>query len=108
MHFQGKAMMRICKLSLVLPALVAIPFVAQAQSDAYGSWVSKTAPFGVDTAMVLTDGSIMAQAYGKPTWWRLVPDQSGDYANGTWVVVSDMPPINHTYPYAPYDYCSAV
>ena len=95
-------------LLVLLPALAASPYLAEAQSDAYGSWVSKTSPFGVDTALVLTDGSIVAQAYGKPTWWRLVPDSHGDYSNGTWTALPDMPAINHTYPYAPYDYCTAV
>ena len=74
------------------------PYFAQAQSDAYGSWISKAAPFGVDGNACAVDGSIVAQAYGRPTWWRLVADIHGDYSNGTWTALPDMPAINHTYP----------
>src|SRR3954453_7581320 len=48
-------------------------------------------PVGVSLAMLLTDGSVMAQASptGQPgataaDFYRLRPDANGDYAGGTW------------------------
>ena len=36
-------------------------------------------------------------------WWRLIPDQYGNYANGAWKAIASMPPG-----YAPFAYGSAV
>ena len=49
------------------------------------------------TAFLLTDGSIMMQerasAFGQPVsarrWWKLTPDGSGSYANGSWSRLAD-------------------
>ncbi|MGH9408063.1 MAG: hypothetical protein ACRD1V_01260 [Vicinamibacterales bacterium] len=60
-------------------------------------------PFYPDTALLLTDGRVLAQDYGTPNWWTLTPDSYGNYFNGTWKQVAAMPNG-----YAPYDYCSAV
>lgn len=60
-------------------------------------------PFYPDTALLLTDGRVLAQDYGTPNWWTLTPDQYGNYFNGTWTQMASMPNA-----YAPYDYCSAV
>lgn len=83
---------------------------AYAQSDSYGSWepMVNPVPLNADTPLLLTDGSIAVQDYGTANWWRLVPDQYGSYKNGTWVSMGSMPTISQAYPYAPYDYCSAV
>ena len=53
----------------------------------------------------LTDGSILISDTNSTTnghWWRIVPDQLGSYANGTWVAVADSPG------YAPLYFGSAV
>jgi hypothetical protein len=79
--------------------------------DAYGTWAPMVnpVPLHVDTPLILTDGSIAVQDYGTPNWWRLVPDQFGSYANGSWVSMGSMPQMaGQAFPYAPYDYCSAV
>ncbi len=72
---------------------------------ATGPWqpLSNPIPFFPDTALLLTDGTVMAQDYGTPNWWRLTPDAFGSYLNGTWTQLASMPNG-----YAPYDYCSAV
>ena len=60
-------------------------------------------PFYPDTALLLTNGTVMIQNYGTPDWWLLTPDAYGNYSNGTWAQLASMPNA-----YAPYDYCSAV
>ena len=58
-------------------------------------------PFDASTMLLLTDGSVMCQASGGVAWWRLQPDDAGDYANGTWTALA---PMTHTRLY----YASAV
>jgi hypothetical protein len=69
------------------------------------------APFRVQDAMLLMDGSLFVEEYASQTgnWWRLTPDASGSYVNGTWTLDSHMP-LNGTpaIQYAPLYYCSAV
>ena len=68
-------------------------------------------PVGVFLAMLLTDGSVMVQANpsgqaGGPSaadFYRLTPDASGNYANGTWTRLAS-PPAG----YAPYASTEAV
>jgi hypothetical protein len=67
-------------------------------------------PAGVYLALLLTDGSVMAQAYptGAPgasaaDFYRLAPDANGDYAGGTWTRLPQ-PPAG----YAPYAGAQAV
>jgi hypothetical protein len=57
--------------------------------------------------LVLTDGTVMVQklsnGYGTSNWWRLKPDATGSYVNGTWSQVASMPSG-----YAPTYFGSAV
>jgi hypothetical protein len=56
-----------------------------------------------DTALLLTDGTVMMHQYNSPTWWRLTPDNTGSYLNGTWSQLASMASN-----YAPLYYASAV
>jgi hypothetical protein len=78
------------------------PAAAHAQG---GTWTQLTAPVRVQDAMLLMDGSLMVEEYASQTgnWWRLTPDASGSYLNGTWTLDSHMPTG-----YVPLYYCSAV
>jgi hypothetical protein len=60
-----------------------------------GTWNTFTAPSGVkaDTMLLLTDGDVfvhdanrpsLGQTFGGKNWYRLTPNSSGDYRNGTW------------------------
>ncbi len=60
-----------------------------------GSWNTFNAPSGVsaDTMLLLTDGTVLvhdanrpslSNTYGGASWYRLTPDNHGDYRNGTW------------------------
>ncbi|MBV9930115.1 MAG: hypothetical protein JO013_04135 [Alphaproteobacteria bacterium] len=67
-------------------------------------------PVGVYLALLLTDGTVMAQAdptgapgAGAADFYRLTPDANGDYAGGTW---AHMPPPPAGY--APYASAEAV
>jgi hypothetical protein len=51
-----------------------------------GTWTAPANPAGFDVglALLLTDGTVLAQERGTAHWWRLTPDAAGDYANGRW------------------------
>ena len=48
-------------------------------------------------------GSVIVQAYDSSQWYRLTPDLSGSYVNGTWTALPLMPTG-----YGPLNYASAV
>ena len=67
-------------------------------------------PVGVFLALLLTDGSVMVQANPNKApgesagdFYRLTPDNTGNYANGTWTHLAPPPPG-----YAPYASAQAV
>jgi hypothetical protein len=47
-------------------------------------------PATIDTMVLLTDGSVMAHVLASPNWYRLIPDKTGSYANGSWVKTASM------------------
>lgn len=61
------------------------------QSIAQGTWVPVTnqAPDDIDTMLLLSDGTVMATSGGS-AWYRLTPDATGSYANGTWSTLASM------------------
>jgi hypothetical protein len=58
---------------------------------------------GAANPLLLTDGSVIIQDAGCPDWWRLTPDSSGSYVNGTWSQIASLPLT-----YAPLYHSSAV
>jgi hypothetical protein len=65
-------------------------------SMAQGTWIPVTnqAPNSIDTCLLLPDGTVMAASSGQSgvsnLWYRLTPDSSGSYANGTWSQLASM------------------
>jgi hypothetical protein len=59
--------------------------------------------FSAATAHLLTDGTVMVQALESGAWWRLTPDNTGSYINGTWSQLASMPSG-----YGPLYFASAV
>ncbi len=58
-----------------------------------GTWTTLThpAPSNITTMMLLTDGTVLAQGSAStPTWYKLTPDASGSYVNGTWSPLASM------------------
>jgi hypothetical protein len=44
-----------------------------------------------DTSLLLTDGSVMMHDGCTVNWFRLTPDNTGSYQNGTWTKMAAMP-----------------
>ena len=57
-----------------------------------GTWTALTnqPTFNASTMLLLTDGTVMCQAEGAASWWRLTPDSNGSYVHGTWSALADM------------------
>ncbi|HEV3074118.1 MAG TPA: VCBS repeat-containing protein [Thermoanaerobaculia bacterium] len=87
-------------LAIGLGMLLALAALAGAQT-----WTRLTnlPSIGASTSLLLTDGTVMVQAVGSGIWWRLTPDITGSYVNGTWTVLASMPAG-----YGPLYYGSAV
>jgi hypothetical protein len=54
-------------------------------------------------SFLLTDGTVLFQGSSLTDWWKLTPDQTGNYVNGTWTQVASLPSG-----YAPDAFASAV
>jgi hypothetical protein len=87
-------------LALGLLVVVTLLGVAGAQT-----WTPLThqPSFQASTALLLTDGTILVQQYFGKQVWKLTPDSSGSYVNGTWTQLANLPSG-----YAPLYYSSAV
>src|SRR3569833_1663552 len=48
-------------------------------------------PDGAIFTMQLTDGTVLAQGGSETKWWKLTPDNTGSYVNGTWSQVASLP-----------------
>ncbi len=55
---------------------------------------------GSANPILLMDGSVLVQDAGFPDWWKLTPDKSGSYVNGTWTQIASTPtgysPLYHS------------
>lgn len=60
-------------------------------------------PDGAQLTFQLTDGTVLAQGYSDSDWWKLTPDNTGSYVNGTWTQVASLPTG-----YSPEAFASAV
>src|SRR5580698_4011845 len=103
---QGKKqiMKTVCRF-FCIAGLLALPLAVQGQT-----WtaLSNKPPAALGTAMLLTDGTVMAQGEtssggGTAKWYRLTPSSTSSYVKGTWTTLASMPTG-----YAPLYYASAV
>lgn len=90
---------------VVVVLLLASVFPMQGQT-----WTPLTHQPGVNvgTTLLLTDGTVMvhqmtSNGFGTGGWWKLTPDASGSYVNGTWTQLASLPSG-----YAPLYFASAV
>jgi len=88
------------KLSLALFALLALAGVSSAQTL---QTLLHPPPGGAFLPFQLTDGTVMFQANSSQDWWKLTPDITGSYLNGTWTKLASLQPG-----YVPDDFASAV
>jgi hypothetical protein len=66
-------------------------FVSSGWRAEGGTWtpLANGAPTGVNTMLLLSDGTVMA-ADGGTGWYKLTPDSLGSYTNGTWTTLAPM------------------
>ena len=60
-------------------------------------------PDGALITFQMTDGTVLAQGNGYNDWYKLTPDNTGSYINGTWTKMASLPSG-----YAPLYFASAV
>lgn len=83
-------------LGIALLALVCTSAFAQEPFTA-GTWtkVKNAPPSAVAHMLLLTDGSVLVNSFFFSThvdsWYRLIPDSTGSYVNGTWVNAGTLP-----------------
>ena len=58
---------------------------------------------GPGNPILLTDGTVMLADNGCQDWWKLTPDEFGNYVNGTWTQLASLPGG-----YSPFYHSSAV
>src|SRR5271169_2013850 len=75
-------------LSVVAVFVVALISNAAAQSVQI---LKHQPPNNIQLTFQLTDGTVLAQSYNDPVWYKLTPDITGSYVNGTWSNVANMP-----------------
>ena len=71
-----------------------------------GTWTKVTTPFpggNPETALLLTDGTVLMHDQCTPNWYRLTPDVNGSYVAGTWTLMAPLPAG-----YSPLYYASSV
>ena len=95
---------------IVAQAVAAAMLMSGAGVAAAQTWTPlKNQPsFNASTALLLTDGTVMVQdcgpkCGGAAEWWKLTPDNTGSYINGTWSQLASLPAT-----YEPLYYASAV
>ena len=72
-----------------------------------GGWeeLANSAPWtsGPGSQLLMTDGTVLVQDSCTPNWFRLTPDSTGNYQDGTWTAIPGMPSS-----YGPLYFASAV
>lgn len=62
--------------------------------------LSNQPTFRAANPILLTDGTVLVQDEGASDWWKLTPDNTGSYVNGTWTQVASLPagysPLYHS------------
>lgn len=71
-------------------------------SDPSSPWtpLNNQPTFRASVPLLLTDGTVVMQDEGAQDWWRLTPDLTGSYINGTWTQIASLPagysPLYHS------------
>jgi hypothetical protein len=94
--------MRTHRILAVAAALALLNFPTLAVAQTWTA-LAHQPTFEASTALLLTDGTVMVQPLLSNAWWRLTPDITGSYINGTWSQLASMPSN-----YGPTYFASAV
>src|ERR1041384_8689806 len=87
MHLVAHHSMTKIILSLTLGVLVALTRICSAQTL---TPLVHQPPGGANLAFQLTDGTVMCQADSSQNWYKLTPDNTGSYVNGTWTQLASL------------------
>ena len=82
-----------------LAGLAQVPAATpRATTTAGGTWTAVTkAPFnGLCNPLLLTDATVIVASCDTKVWYKLTPDNTGSYANGTWAQIASLPVIGGT------------
>jgi hypothetical protein len=63
-------------------------------------------PYNFGNPLLLTDGTVIVHRTSTPDWYKLTPDNSGSYVNGSWTKIASMQ--SKPVPYGPMYFASAV
>ena len=75
-------------LRLVLTSIAVLAWFVPAQAATWTA-LANLPPTAVDTMLLLTDGTVFAKSQGcGQAWYRLTPNSTGSYINGSWSVAS--------------------
>jgi len=99
-HSMGVLMFRRSMIAFAV-CLSATPWAVQAQTLVS---LNHSMPGGAQITLQLTDGTVMAQsASDDAQWYKLTPDITGSYVNGSWTKMASLPSG-----YSPEAFASAV
>ncbi|HEX8814339.1 MAG TPA: hypothetical protein VF753_02465 [Terriglobales bacterium] len=77
------------KLSLLLVVtLLTVSMLSVAQTE---TPLKNQPPDGAGIGFLLTDGTVIFQGNNLSDWWKLTPNKSGSYVNGTWSQIASLP-----------------
>lgn len=67
--------------------------LAPGEAAAAGTWanLAHTPNVALQNPLLMTDGTVIAQATCTGHWYKLTPDNTGSYINGTWLQIASMP-----------------
>jgi len=70
---------------LLFPLLALVFFVSAGRAQTWTALAHEPLfVHGSSTAMLMTDGTVMVHDYCTKNWFKLTPDNTGSYVNGTW------------------------
>ena len=76
-----------------LTLMVCLGIASSQESNLTGKWqtLTNSPSFDADTALLLTNGTVMVHQYQSVKWWQLVPSATGSYLAGTWTELASAP-----------------
>lgn len=79
------------RFSLIASAATICGLISGAASAQSWTPLANAPGFNAAAAQLLTDGTVIVQAYNSGVWKKLTPDNTGSYVNGTWTSIASMP-----------------
>jgi len=75
----------LCSVAVFLLSISGLSLAQTTQRLAHQS------PGGCILAFLLTDGTVLCQGNNDSNWYKLTPDNTGSYLNGTWATAASLP-----------------